>query len=735
MTRWGVSREARTGSSGGEDNHDDNSHSVQRTRFLALVLCSVLTGVLLAGIALPWVGGLAIGAKASTEAFLNLPSDISRANVPLASYLYASDGSVIATFYDENRVPVPLSSIPTVMRQAVLAAEDARFYEHGGVDPVGIVRALVANQKSGEVTQGASTIAQQYVRNILLYSAENETARQKATEETVGRKLREARLALAIEQELNKDEILEGYLNTVFFGNNGYGVYAASGRFFNKTPDKLSLAEAALLAGLVRSPSSYNPFKANKKPAQDRRDWVLQRMADLKFITQAQATKAKKEPIKLTPNNPGGSCVNGNPVYGYFCGWFLEWWKSNPAFGATRNEREFNLKHGGYRITASIDPGMQDAAQKAVDKQVPRTSNFATGVVLMEPGTGRVKAMAINRTYSLKDNPGKRDAPNTVNPLLTGTDVSPGYQAGSTFKMFTMVAALNAGIPLNTRIYAPGQLVTQWPNPKGCGGRWCPKNATPRMTGTHTMWSGFGESVNTFFVQLESRATIKATVNMAEKLGVNFRSSSDRRLYDYVQQHPNGGWGSFTLGTADVTPLDMATAYSTVAARGKKCEPLPVTKLLDRNGKPVAAGNPSCEQVIPVGVADAANNAARCPVGGKALGACSAANGATAQRVGAAIKRPIAGKTGTTDGNKSAWFIGYTPNLSGAVFYADPDNPLVSSVPNTRVPVSVFIDAMSVALQKVPVKDFVRPPDSLIYGKSGKPSAKPAKKVTAKPRR
>jgi len=231
------------------------------------------------------------------------------------------------------------------------------------------------------------------------------------------------------------------------------------------------------------------------------------------------------------------------------------------------------------------------------------------------------------------------------------------------------------------------------------------------------MWSGFGESVNTFFVQLEQRATVKAAVKTAEDLGIVFRSFKDQQNKAAVQEYPNGDWGSFTLGTAQVTPLDMANAYATVAARGKRCNPLPVFKILDRYGRPVPAAAPSCRQVIPPDVADAAADAAHCPVGRGAAGPCThPGGGPTAASVGRTIDRPIAGKTGTTDRNRAAWFIGFTPNLAGAAFYVDPDAPNTSSVPNSRVPIEVFKETMDVALQYVPLADFTPPTRMRAYG-------------------
>jgi len=689
------------------------------TRLVALVVCGFLGGVMVAAAAFPAVGLAGLSAKSASDSFEALPTELKAPVLPETSKLVAADGSLITTFFDQNRMPVAFKDIPPVLRQAIIAAEDARFEEHNGVDPQGVIRAFVANQNSGEVTQGASTLTQQYVRNVLRYSAKTRAEYRAATERTAARKIREMRYAIALEERLTKDEILERYLDIAYFGNGGYGAASASQAYFSRTPKQLTLAQAAMLAGMVKSPSAYNPIGRPPGPAKDRRDYILQRMANLRLISQADADKAKKEALGLKPAKARGSCVTGVAAYGFYCGWFLDWWRSNPAFGPTPQIRERNLRTGGYQIRAAVDPRMQRAAQRAADSQTKRTSRFANGIVLIQPGTGQVKAMAITRTYSLKDNPGGQDYPNTVNPLLTGSTISPGYQAGSTFKMFTMVAALRKGMPLNTKIHAPYQYRTIYTSfgPASCGGKYCPKNAGQAMTGLHTMWSGFGESVNTYFIQLQQKATVLSAVRSAEDLGIVFRASKDRQnKRNLVKYGPNSEWGSFTLGTAQVTPLDMANAYATVAARGRHCKPMPVVKIVDRTGKALAAGNPSCRQVIPRDVADAATDAARCPVGDPAVGSCThPGGGPTARSVGNEITRPIAGKTGTTDLNRSAWFVGFTPNLAGAAFYVDPDAPNTSSVPSSRVPITVFKQAMKNSLVYLPTMNFVRPTPMRAY--------------------
>ena len=695
---------------------------------VSLVLCGILAGVVIAAAAFPAVGVSGLTAKSASDSFSDLPTDIKIPPLPENSTLYASDGkTVLATFFDENRKNIPLTDVAVVMREAIVAAEDNRFYEHKGVDARGIVRAFVKNQSSGEVTQGASTLTQQYIRSILKYSATTDAERKEATQDTAGRKLREIRYAIALEKELSKDQILQNYLNVTFFGNNGYGIYAASEAYFSKEPSQLTLGEAAMIAGMAQNPTQYNPVDNQQfglKPAVDRRSYVLNQMVKMKYITRAQADAANKVDLKkdLNPKPSVQSCENGNLAYGFFCGYFQNWWDAQPAFGKTVPEREMALKKGGYRIVSSIDTRMQTAAQKVVNEEGEGfNSRYANGVVEVQPGTGRVLAMAINRKYGITKNPGGKDYPYTENPLLSGSGVSPGYQAGSTFKMFTMIAALQKGIPLSNTMSAPETVKTDFDGTtcKDGSNDYCVSNADKWMVGVHTMSSAFGESVNTYFVPLEKQVGVKNAIAVAQASGVKFRASNDLSNIKDAQTDSRA-FGSFTLGTAQVTPLDMANAYATVAARGKACTTLPVTSITDQDGKQLPSANPTCKQVYSQQVADAATDAARCPTGdGSALGiACTnSTKGAvpTAASVGRTIGRPVAGKTGTTDNNNAGWFVGFTPNLAVASFIANPDKPN-QQVPNTQLSTNVARDSLNASLKFLPVKNFVKPTTLLAYG-------------------
>jgi membrane peptidoglycan carboxypeptidase len=736
---------------------------------LGLVVCGSVVALLLASAALPAITVAGMGTASATDSFDRLPSELKARPLDQNSVLYDAVGHQITTFYESNRVIIAPEKIPPLLRHVTVAAEDQRFYQHKGVDPRGILRALVENERSGGIQQGASTLTQQYVRQLLVQQADSVEQTKAATSKNYGRKLREIRYAVALEKELSKDEILGRYLNIAFYGNDSYGIVAAARAYFSKTPDQLSLAEAATLAGLVQNPGRLDPVNNPPAAALTRRNYILDATLKLGYASAAEVTAAKAEPLVIKRTVTTNGCARipaASASSGFFCDWFVEWWKSNPAFGTSRQEREQRLKTGGFRIRTSLDSRMQKAATGAALAQLSANSEFATGIVLVEPGTGRIKAMAVNRRYGIDEsrNPPhpladlrklgrKATYPVTSVPLLTGTRTSPGYQAGSTFKMFTMVAALEKGYPLGKRYYAPAQFRTNakaYAGDPNCGGNYCPKNASKSMTGMHTMWSGFGESVNTYFVQLEQAVGVRAAANAARKLGVVFRQDHDDRFTDFGDQLAEGNQGlSFTLGTPVVTPLDMATAYATVAARGKYCAPTPVLYATDANGAPQPWSSPSCRQVISPQVADAATDAARCPTGQRATGPagappatavagqpktatpaakpgqpapaaakptalftsnpCVHPGGGVTGRAGVdGITRPMAGKTGSTDSNRSSWYVGYSPNLAAAAFIADPDSPL-TQVPSTRVPYEVFNQAMSSSLQGLPVARFTPP--------------------------
>ena len=683
---------------------------------LTLMMTGVIGGLVLALAMLPLVGTTGLATKAGVDAFNATPADLRLPPPPKPSTLYAADGTtVITSFYDQYRVDIASDDIPQVMKQAMVAAEDQRFYEHNGVDPKGVLRSIMANLANGEVTQGASTLTMQYVRNALLYGTTDPTEAAEATDQNAQRKLKEARLALGVEKELTKDQILTNYLNITYFGHNAYGIGAASWIYFGKSAQELDLPEAALLAALVQSPSAYDPIANDSSAAKTRRDYVLDQMVKTGAIDQATADATKAENIHTDPQSiPNSSGGATDPDYGFFADYFAQWWKAQPSFGATPDDRMNLLRRGGYKIVSSLDVGVQAAADKATAQQISDRSPFALGTVTVEPGTGYVRSMSVNRVFSTdvsKNGPntggsGKGTYPATTNPLLSGGGSITGYQAGSTFKMFTMLTALDEGMPLNTNIYSPNRYKSKYYGGAGtskCGEFYCPSNDSPAMTGNQTMWSGFGKSVNTYFIQLEERVGVANAVAMAEKLGIRWKTSVDRE-----QAANPDNWGSFTLGVADVTPLEMAAAYATIAADGVYAAPTPVVSIADGGGKDVKFDKPSPKQVISAEVARAATDAARCTTGyGSATGSCG--GWSTAPGVSGTVGGPVAGKTGTTENNQAGWFVGFTPNLASASFISDPDNPNNAVGSMSHMPTDVGARTLAASWKADPTGSFTAP--------------------------
>ncbi|MEV6525885.1 penicillin-binding protein [Longispora sp. NPDC051575] len=676
----------------------------------------VLPAALVAGLATQVLGG----------EFNDLPGTLKNPPTPQSSYVYASDGkTLITSFYDQNRRDVTLDEIPQVMRDAIVSAEDNRFYEHHGVDAKGVLRALVSNVTSGGVAQGASTLTMQYIRNVLLYTADSKEGRNAATEVTTDRKIKEMSYALALEKEIDKNEILRRYLNIAYFGNGAYGVYSASQAYFSKEPKDLTIEQAALLAGLVQAPGDYDPVK-NKDAAADRRNWILKKMVELKYADPAAGAAAQASPIALKLKPAPDDCLSrgeGSNGWGFFCGYFKKWWLDQPAFGATVQEREAKLQRGGYTIVTSLDPAVQKASEQAIAEQIKKDSPFALGVATVEPGTGRIRSMAVNRNYSNDASkngkntggPGQGSYPNTTVPLIAGGDAAPGFQAGSTFKMFTMLAALEAGMPLNTTFDAPNKYKSKYPaapGPATCEGKYCPSNAAPSMAGRRAMWDAFGRSVNTYFVWLEEQVGADKAVEMAKKLGITFRGD-DKKIAD--NQEAASNWGAFTLGVATTSPLDLANAYATIAAEGTYCKPLPVNSITDAGGAVVDVAEPQCKRVFEPDVARAATDAARCTVGDKsAFGRC---DGSTAGGLRNVVGRSLAGKTGSSERNETESFAGFTPGLAAAGIAGDPDSP-------RNAVGAAFADNVNMAVAKTlkagagyaPGKDFVAPDRKVAFG-------------------
>ncbi len=640
------------------------------TRLIALVAVAALAGIVVAGMALPVIGPVGVLARDSISSFEDLPRDFREPALPVRTRVYAADGTKIATVFEENRKEVTLEKVAPVMQQAVVAIEDSRFYEHNGFDPRGFLRAAVTNVTAGGVAQGGSTLTMQYVKNVLLTAAEDEEEQAAAKEDTITRKLREIRYAMALEKRLTKDEILERYLNISYYGARAYGVEAASQRYFSKSAKDLELVEAATLAGIVQQPSRFDPTR-NPRQAQKRRDVVLNRMAELGYVTVEEARAAKSADVEdyLNPKIQYNGCTTSFAPY--FCDYAVRQVQEMQAFGSTPEEREAAWNSGGYKIYTTLDMKAQKAATKAVMEAIPPRdeSRKATAIAMVTPGTGDIRAMAQNREWgtSKSDDKWWETTYNYAVDLADGG--TQGMQAGSTFKIFTIVAALEKGISPFTVINSPPR--KEFTGFVGCNGGllsgessggtepWPVNNST--SSGNFDMFRGAAYSVNTYFAELEKRAGVCETVEAARKLGVKYADG-----YDLSEVKPGGKTAevaSFTLGSTEISPLTLANAYATVAAHGVYCKPRVITKIIDRDGKELSVPAPKCNQAISRNVAD-----------GAAAVLTNVVDGNISGRTGApmALGRDTIGKTGTIDSNAAVWFAGSTPDLGAAVWVGDP---------------------------------------------------------------
>ncbi|MFL6070226.1 MAG: transglycosylase domain-containing protein, partial [Actinomycetes bacterium] len=467
------------------------------TRSLLFLGLSAVAGVLVAGLALPAVGLVGLTAKRGAENFQSLPAQLSVPPLKQRSRLLAANGKVIATFYSQNRVYVPMDKIAKVMQDAIVATEDARFYEHNGIDLRGTLRALVANTEAGSVTQGGSTITQQYVKNVLADTATTKEERQAALEDSLSRKLRELRYALGLEETWSKKQILEGYLNIAYFGSQAYGVEVAAHRYFSVSAKDLDAGQAATLSGIVKYPSLYDPL-INPKDSEERRNFVLQRMADENMISQHKADRFMKQPLEkmLEPSDLTRGCAVSKVPW--FCSYVEDSFLDDPAYGASRADRRRLLNGGGLTIRTTLQMDDQEASEAAIERFLPTgdPSNRVAALAMIEPGTGDVTAMDQNLDYGR--GPHASYINNSVDYKYNGTL---GQQPGSTFKIFTIAAAIEQGLPMDEYIYSPPSRVMPYGTYHDCDGNteatWPVENYTGARSGNFTMYKGTAYSINT----------------------------------------------------------------------------------------------------------------------------------------------------------------------------------------------------------------------------------------------
>ena len=682
----------------------------------AFTATAVAGGVVAAGIAMPALGAAGAITNTAVASFESLPTDLADPPMQQRTMITDADGTVIATYWgdDGNRLNVPLEQISPYIQQAIVAVEDSRFYEHNGVDVRGTVRALATNSGAGEIQQGGSTITQQFVKMILLTSAETPEEQAAAIERTPQRKLREASYAISIEKRKTKQEILDGYLNIAYFGAGAYGVEVASQRYFGVPASQVTLPQAAVIAGVVQQPGAFDPL-VNPEASQQRRDVVLSRMLEQGMITQQEYTEAVATPIAATLNPV--ETLNGCPGTSapYFCDYVLKSFLLDPSFGPSREAREAALKQGGLVIRTTLDSKTQAAAQQATLDAIPTTdpSGKAVAISMVQPGSGRVLAMAQNREWGI-DGAGKTTYNYNVDVEHGGTQ---GMQAGSTFKVFTMMAALEKGISPYMNIRSPQERT--FTNFRSCDGERFPPYTVENSTGagTFNMWTGTAKSVNTYYVGLAEMTPLCRMAEIAEGMGVT-KGNGDK-----LERVP-----SFPLGSNEVTPLAMAGAYATIANHGRYC-PTHAIDTVEKYepgggaGEQIFKADVKCTQVVSERVADTA---------GRIL--VNVVENGTGRAV--AFGRPVAGKTGTTDSNAAVWFDGFTPQVASAVWVGDPRGgfryPLRNLVINGKYVEAgfgstlagpVFKASMIAAHEDLPLQQFEFSASSAYYPK---PKATPS---------
>ena len=654
-----------------------------------LVMCAA-AGLVAAGAVLPVVGAAGLFARAATDSFQDLPADLKAPPPPERSRILAADGSTIAAFFTQDRVNVPLGRVAPAMQHAIVAIEDSRFFEHGGVDVRGTFRAALTDVGHRGAVQGGSTLTQQYVKNALL-----DAGSRGAVQDSLARKVREARYAIELEKQLTKQQILERYLNIVYFGEGAYGVETAARRYFGTHASRLTVAQSALLAGLVQSPSSYDPLR-DRSAAKARRNVVLERMVQVHLLDAVAAQKAERAPLGVHPHKAEIGCETSSAPF--YCDWVHAQLLADRRLGHTVAAREQRLMTGGLTIQTTLDPHAQRAAQRAVDTVVPPGSRVATAVDVVQPGTGAVVAMAVDRGYG-------SHAKRHETRINLATGGQSGFQAGSTFKLFTLAAAVKEHLPLSQTFQAPPEMSFD-SGFRGCGGidlgPWRQiHNAEDGEGGTFGLVRASWESVNTYFAQLERKTGVCTPWRLARAMGI----------HEVGTGKPPAQVAAFTLGVADTSPLQVAGAYATFAARGVFCTPFAIASLRDARGKQLSGHKPSCHRVISTSVADTVTSILRGVI-----------DGPDPVRTGAAasIGRPAAGKTGTTDNFTAAWFSGYTPQLAASVWVGDPRGGQRHPLRNVSVAgrffphvygadlaAPVWRMTMSGALRGVPVRNFL----------------------------
>lgn len=580
-------------------------------------------------------------------AYQSLPAVGNNMRPAVSSQVFDSHGRLITTFHsDQNRLPIDINKVPQNLQNAFIAAEDNRFYEHIGIDPIGIFRAIFANLTNRGIAQGGSTITQQLAKNAFL-----------SQEQTLKRKIQEAMLALEIEHKYSKKEILEMYMNQIYFGQGAYGIQTAAKTYFNKDVNELTLTQCAMLAGLPKSPNYYSPFN-NLNEAKKRKNVVLDQMVKYGYVSAAEAEDAKNQDLGLSKSHQSKEADE----YASFIDYVSQ--------QVAKKYGDDALYKEGLKIYTTMDVDKQHAAVRAM-RNLPNNYTDENGltqpqaaIVSIDPKTGHILAMVGGRG---------QDSFNRASMAVR--------QPGSAFKPFVYLTALQHDMTPDTTMN--DQPVTY--------GNWSPKNAGGSYSGTMTLSDALAHSVNTIAVQLADQVGTKNIIANAKKMGITTLDAKDDNLAMAL--------GGLTKG---VTPLEMASAYGTFANKGVHVKPTAIVKILDRNGNVLEDASTLEKEETKTRVMSER----------EAYEMTTMLEGVIDHGTGtaAAIGRPAAGKTGTTDDNKDAWFVGYTPDIVTAVWIGDDTGShSLGEIYGGTIPAEIWKDYMSSATSDESGGDFSAP--------------------------
>lgn len=692
---------------------------------LGFVGLSVAAGVLVTAAVTPALALTGMTANNAISVFDNLPNYLN-VDAPMEKsniYATAADGThvLLASFFDQNREDVAWENVSQFLKDGAVSAEDPRFYEHGGIDIMGTARAVIKTYVVGGDTQGGSSITQQYVKNVLVQQAEQiadkdkrDAAYKEATKTTPERKLKEMRLAVGVEKNYTKDQILLGYLNIANFGGQSYGVEAASKYYFGVSSKDVNIQQAATLIAMLNNPSGLRIDRPDQEVngAADgysltkiRRDYVINKMLDEKKITQEEHDAALASAVEPNIVQPSSGCQTaGNAAY--FCDYVTWVIKRNPAFGATDEERLALLKRGGLDVYTTLDLDLQNSSQAAIDAYIPKAMarvDIGATAATVQPGTGRVLAMAQNKNYTAGDSP---------DPSFTAVNYntdqayggSTGFPVGSSYKVYTLLDWLKNGHSLNETVDGKRRTFTSFTNTceGNWRGAWNPQNFDGSSPGAITAIDATKRSVNSAFVAMAQKLDLCEIRQTAESMGVH--RADGKQLVDFP--------GSI-LGSNDIAGLTMAASFAGIAAQGKYCEPIVIDEIVKPDGEKFVPPNANCKQGVTPEIANTAAYAMQTIFQPGGTAAATTVRGA-----------PLFGKTGTADDALHSWITGGTTKAVTSLWIGNVSGK--ASMYNVRVlggqtgfsaKFKVWSQIMNSAVGKFGGDAFPQPSQSLIRAK------------------